>query len=92
MPMGFIQVSCPHAPGEEAPGKVGRRLLALLSTGVCPKVPVCRAALSALAWVGDGGFEGVGARAPPTGSGGQLEGAVLWEGREGPGGSVRSPG
>lgn len=47
MPMRFIQLSRPHAPGEEAPGKAGRLLLALLSTGVCPKVPVCRAAVSA---------------------------------------------
>ena len=76
MPMGFIQLSRPPAPGEEAPGKAGRLLLALLSTGVCPQVPVCRAAVSALAWGGGGfeerggqGCEGSGERGGAVGSG-----------------------
>lgn len=31
--MGFIRLSCPHAPGEEAPGKVGRLLLLCCQRG-----------------------------------------------------------
>lgn len=54
-------------PGEEAPRTGGKASLALLSTGMsrlarlCPKVPVCGATVSALAW-GGGGSEEKGAQ------------------------------